>query len=279
MSKSFLPVFSIDSNSLLQKFLHNVNQIKGNYGILVPMSCSDKFLAQIGELNQPFFIDSGIFEDKNHHWHLQLNSEFKNHRWVRELNLAEEKKIREKIKHYLNRCDQFKPDYVFSLDLIGEPLLSLYLARLTWQEYHEKSRNYQLIGVVQVGNILYNWSKKIIPIEHSFPPYYNSPKSFLSSLISEYRNLGYQKIALGGLLKQEKTAPMGLKFGLSPQELDQLLTWSRPDFVLGGLALSRLEILKKHQVWADSTNWLWWDQRYDYNRFSHWNALDYVIQS
>lgn len=279
MSKSFLPVFSIDSNSLLQKFHQNIDNIQGNYGILVPMSCSDQFLSQIDSLNKPFFIDSGIFENKNHHWYLQLNSEFKNQRWVRELNLAKEKQLREKIKNYLNRCDQFNPNYVFSLDIIGEPLLSLYLARLTWQEYRLKSRNYQLIGVVQVGAILYNWSEPILPIKNFELPYYNSPKSFLSSLISEYRNIGYQKIALGGLLKKEKTAPMGLKFGLSAQELDQLLTWSRPDFVLGGLALSRLEILKKHQVWADSTNWLWWDQRYNYNRFSHWNALDYVIQS
>ena len=182
MSKNFLPVFSIDSKSLLKKFLNNINNVKGSYGILVPISCSDNFLSQISSLKQLFFIDSGVFEEKDNHWYLQLNSEFKNHRWVRELNLAPERKLREKIRNYLNRCDKFNPNYVFSLDIINEPLLSLYLARLTWQEYHQKSRNYQLIGVVQVGNILHNWSPKIIPIKNSLLPYYNSPKSFLTCL-------------------------------------------------------------------------------------------------
>jgi hypothetical protein len=71
--------------------------------------------------------------------------------------------------------------------------------------------------------------------------------------------------------------PMGLKFGLSNQELDDLLGWSRPQFVLGGLALTRLEVLKKHNVWADSTNWLWWDKRYDRSRFGARNALQEVV--
>jgi hypothetical protein len=73
--------------------------------------------------------------------------------------------------------------------------------------------------------------------------------------------------------------PTGLKFGLSPQQLDELLTWTRPNFVLGGLALSRLEILKKYQVWADSTNWLWWNGKYDYQRFGKRNLLQEVVKS
>jgi hypothetical protein len=98
-------------------------------------------------------------------------------------------------------------------------------------------------------------------------------------LISEYRNIGYDYIALGGLLKPDYKKRTGLRFSLSIQELDELLTWSRPDFVLAGLALTRLEVLKKHQVWADSTGWLWWDVRYDSQRFANWNALQEVANS
>lgn len=42
--------------------------------------------------------------------------------------------------------------------------------------------------------------------------------------------------------------PTGLRFGLSAKELDELLTWSRLEFVLGGLTLNRLEILRKHEM-------------------------------
>lgn len=106
-----------------------------------------------------------------------------------------------------------------------------------------------------------------------------SPLATSSSpcLISAYREIGYQQIALGGLLQTDKTRTTALKFGLAPEELDELLTWSRPKFVLGGLALSRLEVLKKHNVWADSTGWLWWDARYEPKRFEHRNALQETI--
>lgn len=218
-----------------------------------------------------------MFEKENISWYKKIYCEFRQNRWVRELRLADEQQLRIKVNAYLDCCDRFSPDYVFPLDIIGEPILSLYLARICWQEYWQKSRTYKLIGVVQIGTILYNSYYKSVPQLDSFLPHYQTPKSFLTSLISEYRGIGYQYIALGGLLKRDRTMPTGLKFGLSSQELDELLAWSRPEFVLGGLALSRLDVLKKHQVWADSTNWLWWDERYDYRRFGHRNALQEVV--
>jgi hypothetical protein len=74
---------------------------------------------------------------------------------------------------------------------------------------------------------------------------------------------------LGGLLQVNKNKNTGLTFGLSVKEFDEILTWSRPEFVLGGLALTRIEVLKKHQVWADTTGWLWWNEQYDRERFSN----------
>ncbi|NER19812.1 MAG: hypothetical protein F6J96_03450 [Symploca sp. SIO1C2] len=269
MNSKFLPVFSVDWSGLLKK----LQQVEGDYGILAPVSCYDKLLTRIRDLGKPFFIDSGIFEHQTHPWYCKLHCEFKNYRWVRELRLADEKQLRQKVKDYLARCDNFSPDYVFAPDILGEPLLSLHLARISWEEYSCRPRNYILIGVVQVGAVLYNWWEKAVPQSDSFPPHYDSPQSFLAPLISAYRDIDYQYIALGGLLTSDITTPTGLKFGLSAQELDKLLAWSRPEFVLGGLALSRLEVLKKHHVWADSTNWLWWDARYDYRRFGHRNAL------
>ncbi|MEA5511958.1 hypothetical protein VB715_19480 [Crocosphaera sp. UHCC 0190] len=272
MNNNFLPVFSVDCPKRLEKF----KIIQGSYGILAPFSCYDKLLHKIRLFDKPFLIDSGVFENKQQAWYYQIHCEFKNARWIRELHLANEKKLRKTIQDYLKRCDYFSPDYVFAPDIIGEPLISLYLARLSLEEYWKQPRSYQLIGVVQVGEILYNWTEKSVPSQDSFLPYYNSPKSFLSSLISEYRNMGYKYVALGGLLKPDKTRRTGLKFGLSIQEFDDLLTWSRPDFVLGGLALTRLDILKKHKVWADSTGWLWWNACYD-EKFKDRNPLQEVI--
>jgi hypothetical protein len=274
MTPNFLPIFSVDWSGLLKK----LKNIQGEYGILAPLPCYDKLLTDIRKLDKPFFIDSGVFHSKDQPRFYQLYCEFKNQRWVREFRLASEQQLRQKVKDYLARCDKFSPDYVFAPDVIGEPLLSLYLARLSWEEYWHKARTYTLIGVVQVGNSLYNWQEKPVPLQDSLPLHYKSPRSFLAPLISEYRNIGYKYIALGGLLKAAPTRQTGLKFGLSPQELDELLTWSRPNFVLGGLALTRLEVLKKHRVWADSTGWLWWDARYDYKRFGHWNALQDILQ-
>ena len=271
--KSFLPVFSLDWTGLLTR----IKGVQGNFGILAPISCYDKFLNGVRDLGQPFFIDSGVFTISKTFDYFQLNCGFKNQQWFREMQLANEADLRKTIRDYFRRCDLFSPDYVFAPDLIGEPLISLYLARLSWEEYWEQPRPYHLIGVVQVGAILYNWTEKPVPSQDTFPPYYYSPKSFLTSLISEYRNIGYKYVALGGLLKRDSTKRTGLKFGLSIPEFDELLTWSRPDFVLGGLALTRLNVLKKHKVWADSTGWLWWTPRYDYKRFQHRNALQEVI--
>jgi hypothetical protein len=140
-----------------------------------------------------------------------------------------------------------------------------------------KVKNFQVNWDCSGGHTLYSWDETRRIPQKDVLPHYLTARSFLSPLISEYRNIGYHFIALGGLLKNEPTMPTGLKFDLSNEDLDNLLSWSRPDFVLGGLALTRLEILKKHRVWADSTNWLWWDSRYDYKRFGHRNVLQEVI--
>lgn len=275
MPNNFLPVFSMDWSGLLKRL--NEQNLEGKYGILAPISSPKTLLRNIRDRGKPFFIDSGVFQNKSRPWYYQLRSEFKDSRWVRQSSLVSEQQLRQQIKHYLARCDEFSPNYVFAPDIFGESLLSLHLARLTWEEYWQKSRSYTLIGVVQVGCVIYNWSQKLVPCSDSFPPHYDSPKSFIAPLISAYRNIGYQYIALGGLLKADNTMPTGLKFGLSAPQLDELLTWSRPEFVLGGLALTRLEVLKKHNVWADSTNWLWWNDRYDKKRFSNRNALQEVV--
>ncbi|GAA6623054.1 hypothetical protein [Scytonema sp. NUACC26] len=273
MSKKFLPVFSVDWSGLVKR----LKNLEGNYGILAPISCYKKLLMSIRDTGKPFFIDSGVFENRGSPWYSQIHCEFQNDRWVRQLYLASEQQLRQKIKEYIKRCDEFSPDYVFAPDIFGEPLLSLYLARLAWEEYWTRQRTYTLIGVVQVGSVIYNWSQKLVPQPDSFPPHYESPKSFLASLISAYRGIGYEYLALGGLLKADNTMPTGLKFGMSSKELDELLAWSRPEFVLGGLALTRLEVLKKHNVWADSTNWLWWTERYDYQRFSNRDVFQEVL--
>lgn len=269
----FLPVFSLDDMRLLRK----LDNLSGNYGILAPVSCSDNLLFKIREKGKLFFIDSGIFENKAFPWHQQVYCEFINNRWVRELRLASDNDLLQKVQDYLNRCDCFNPNYVFAPDIFGEPLLSLHLARISWNEYWQKPRTYTLIGVVQVGAALYNWPTKPIPQLDSFPPHYESSKSFLSSLISVYREIGYQHIALGGLLKPDPTMNTGYRFGVSPVELDELLRWSRPEFVLGGLALTRLEVLKKHKVWADTTGWLWWNALYDNRRFKNRDAFQEVL--
>ncbi|MDJ0578628.1 hypothetical protein [Crocosphaera sp.] len=272
MNNHFLPVFSLD----WIKRLEQLNTLEGDYGILAPFSCYDKLLDKIRNFDQPFLIDSGVFEKHNKSLYYQLNCEFKHEQWIRKFNLASENKLRKIIHNYLKRCNSFSPDFVFAPDIIGEPLISLYLARLSWDEYWKEHRNYHLIGVVQMGAILYNWKEKSVPSQDSFLPYYNSPKSYLSSLISEYKNIGYKYLALGGLLKLDKRKRTHLKFGLSVQELDNLLAWSRPDFVLGGLALSRLEVLKKHKVWADSAGWFWWNSCYE-KRFKNRNVLQEII--
>jgi|GEM_PF-1429699 len=274
MNNQFLPILSVDCSCLLKKLAN----LEGNYGILAPVHSHNILLQRIRDLGKPFLIDSGVFESKTNPWHKQIDCEFKQERWIREVRLASEQHLRQKIRSYFERCAQFNPDYVFAPDIIGEPILSLYLARLSWEEYWLKPRDYSLIGVVQVGSVLYDWQETQIPLKDSLLLHYNSPKSFLAPLISEYRNLGYKYIALGGLLKPNSQTRTGLKFGLSLQELDELLTWSRPNFVLAGLALTRLEILKKHQVWADSTGWLWWDARYDPQRFKNRNTLQEVVK-
>ncbi|MBF2075692.1 MAG: hypothetical protein IGS50_18290 [Synechococcales cyanobacterium C42_A2020_086] len=284
MENTFLPVFAVNRLNLLKKLQDNLN---GEYGILATALESDNFLKILQDLGKTYFLDSGVFEEYvapsyyqfKCSWYKQPDCKFENDRWFREPVLANKDKLIQKIRGIINRCDEFTPSFLFAPDIVGEPLLSLHLARLAWQEYSQRPREFKLIGVVQVGDALYNWqNRQPIPQKDALPPHYNSPRSFLSSLISEYRNIGYQYIALGGLLKSDPTMPTGLKFGLSNEQLDDLLTWSRPDFVLGGLALTRLEVLKKHNVWADSTNWLWWDARYDYQRFGHRNALQEVVE-
>lgn len=273
MEKKFLPVFSLNRFTLLSK----LESLEGEFGILAPSSCSDNLLSYLCNVGKPYFIDSGVFEERNRPWYYQLDCQFEGNRWIRKFRLADEQQLQSQVKIFLERCNRFNPDYLFAPDIIGEPLLSLHVARLAWEEYSRQHRAYTLIGVVQVGAVLYNWHQLSVPQKDSFLPHYDSAKSFLASLISVYREIGYQHIALGGLLKADSATPTGLKFGLSAQQLDELLTWSRPDFVLGGLALSRIEVLKKHQVSADSSNWLWWDARYDYRRFGKRNALQEIL--
>ncbi|MCY6493410.1 hypothetical protein [Leptolyngbya sp. GGD] len=273
MLKQFLPVFAVNRLNLLKK----LQRIEGDFGVLATFVESDNFLTLLRSQGKPYFIDSGVFEDKGKPWYCQIECTFVNDRWVRELKLADRQQLQHKLKTFFDRCDRFSPDYVFAPDVFGEPLISLHLAQIAWEEYSSKPRPYCLIGVVQMGEALYNWQNPSSPQVSTVLPHYHLPKSFLTALISEYRNIGFQRIALGGLLKPESTMPMGLKFGLSSQELDDLLTWSRPDFVLGGLALTRLEVLRKHQVWADSTNWLWWDARYDRQRFGDRDALQEIF--
>ena len=281
MEKKFLPVFAVNRLNLLKK----LQPIEGEFGVLATFIESDNFLTIVREQGKPFFIDSGVFEQRDHPWrsslgcpwYYQMDCKFEDDRWIREPRLADQLKLRALIQSFFARCDKFTPDYVFPPDVLHEPLLSLYLARIAWEEYSVKPRAYSLIGVAQVGQVLYNWQDHSLPQQDIFLPYYYSPKSFLTALLSEYRNIGYQKIALGGLLRSESTMPLGLKFGLSNEQFDELLAWSRPDFVLGGLALSRLAVLKKHNVWADSTNWLWWDARYDHERFHGRNPLQEVL--
>lgn len=275
--REFLPVLAMDWFGLLKK----ANELNGRFGILAPISsCSRNFLKSVRETGKTFFLDSDVFERRNSNWYMDNYAQYENGRWVHKQAISDNDKLVWNIRKFFNQCTDISPDYVLAPDIFGEPLLSLHLARLAWQEYSQRPREFKLIGVVQVGDALYNWQNhQPIPQKDPLPPHYNSPRSFLSSLISEYRNIGYQYIALGGLLKSDSTTPTGLKFGLSNEQLDDLLSWSRPDFVLGGLALTRLEVLKKHNVWADSTNWLWWDARYDYQRFGQRNALQEVVES
>lgn len=273
--KEFLPVLAMDWFGLLRK----AQKLEGRFGILAPFSsCSKNFLQSIRDTGKPFFVDRDVFEDKDSPWYEKNYAEYRDNRWVREKRLRKQEELVQDINFFFEECDNLSPDYVFAPDAMGDPLSSLYLARLSWQEYRRKPRRFKLIGVVQVGHTLYSWDRDHrIPQKDGFLPHYHTAKSFLISLISEYRNIGYQFLALGGLLKNEPAMPTGLKFGLSNEDLDDLLSWSRPDFVLGGLALTRLEILRKHNVWADSTNWLWWDSRYDYERFGHRDILQEVI--
>jgi hypothetical protein len=274
--KEFLPILAMDWFGLLRK----AQKLEGKFGVLAPFSsCSKNFLQSVRNLNKPFFLDRDVFEDKDFPWYQKNYAiEVKSNYWIHEKGLKKKHELINEIQDFFDECDGISPDYVLAPDAFGDPLVSLYLARLSWSEYIRKTRNFELIGVVQVGHTLYNWNNDYkIPQKDTFPPHYRTAKSFLAPLISEYHNIGYQYVALGGLLKNDSTMPTGLKFGLSDKDLDDLLSWSRPNLVLGGLALTRLEVLKKHNVWADSTNWLWWDGRYDYERFGHRNVLQEVV--
>jgi hypothetical protein len=267
----FMPIFVVNRSKHLQR-LQEFSQ--ESFGILATFQESDNFLMGLRKLKQSYFIDSGVFEipkifsaysDPNKiPWYLQVECYWENEFWRRRLTVAKEQQLTLFIRHFLDRCDQFSPDYVIAPDIIHEPLLSLYLARLVWAEYASKKRSYQLVGVVQVGYPLYEtvWSGMNRGVN-----YLQSRNGFIQGLIDEYRNIGYPKIALGGLLRASNENRTGLSFGLSNEAFDELLQWTRPDFVLGGLALTRLPVLKKHGVWADSSGGIWWDSRYDATRF------------
>lgn len=152
VKKQFLPVFAVNRLNLLKK----LQRVEGEFGILATFIESDNFLTLLRSQGKPYFIDSGVFEDKSKLWYCQLDCKFTNDHWVRELKLASHQQFQKQFKIFFDRCDQFEPDYVFAPDVIREPLLSLHLARIAWQEYSSKPRPYQLIGVVQVGESLYN---------------------------------------------------------------------------------------------------------------------------
>jgi hypothetical protein len=280
--KKFLPIFVVNRSAHFKQ----LEVIDDDFGILTTSLESDNLLHSFRKIDKPYFIDNGVFDNPSSilpysanvklPWYLKIKCWFQNNHWQRSLIVAPESQLREYLSNFFDRCNTFSPDYVINPDVIGEPLLSLYLAQLGIEEYTKKPRTFTLIGVVQAGYSLYYPYKR--NVKTSFQ-HYDSPKSFLASLISEYRNIGYKKIALGGLLKANTYTPMGLKFGLSNQELDELLSWSRPDLVLGGLALTRLPILKKHDVWADSSNWIWWKEEYDPRRFANRDVMSEVFDT
>jgi len=278
---NFLPVFVVNRSKHLLQLGAMVNN---DFGALATFQESDNFLLGLRALDKPYFIDSGVFYAPKKYsaysppnqvpWYLQVECFLEDNFWKRRLVLTKEDKIRQKIKHFLDRCDRFSPDYVLAPDIIHEPLLSLYLARLALEEYGRKRRSYQLIGVAQVGYGLYH----ALDNEDDYQSLsYSVTKQFLSALICEYRSLGYEYVALGGLLKADNRNSTGLTFGLSNSEFDHLLSWTRPNFVLGGLSLNRLPVLKKYQMWADSSGWIWWNDRYDESRFKGRDPISEVF--
>jgi hypothetical protein len=172
------------------------------------------------------------------------------------------------LRQTLDRYAELCPDYGLLPDLWREPLLSLHLARLGWQEWqdHPQLQHCIPIGVVQAGNALYDWQSPLVPGCYNSPP--PAAIDFVRELVAAYRAIGYSQVSLGGLLKADPKMPMGLKFGLSLEDFDRVLSAVNADFVLGGLALSRLPLLQQHKISADSTNWLWWNGIYDPKRFA-----------
>lgn len=280
--QSFLPIFVVNRFTNLEQLQPFKSE---SFGLLATYLESDHFLQAVCNFNQPCFIDSGVFaipkvdslyrSDVQVPWYFRIDCYFSNSRWHRRLMVAMESALREKLQAFLDRCDRLAPDYVLAPDIFQEPILSLYLARLTLDEYQRKPRSYDLIGVAQVGDSLYHWAQQD---GVGLLPHYQSPHSFVMSLLCEYRRLGYQRVALGGLLRPQPQRRNGLQFGLTNAELDQLLSWSRPEMVLGGLALTRLPVLKKYGVWADSSTWIWWDPRYSHDRPHRTTAMAEVFR-
>lgn len=268
----FLPVFSLDSMSHLRR----LTGIEGRFGILIPITSPRTVLEAARQRGKPFYIDSGIFEPRNGlDWHEQRYVRHVRGQWMRTKEIAPDEQLRQHIRQYFEKCDRYSPDYVFAPDVLGRPLESLRIARLALDEYWRKPRTYELIGVAQVGTPLYDLEWNTVPIAQDVLPHYKTSRSLIAPLLSQYRNLGYSLLALGGLLKFDPRMPMKLKFGLRPEELDKLLSWARPDFVLAGLSRSRAAVLHKHGVAADSTNWLWWNKRYD-PKFDNRNEVEEI---
>jgi len=72
VKKKFLPVLSLNRFSLLEK----LKGVEGEFGILANNTCSDNLLASLRHIGKPYFIDSGVFENKNCPWYYRINCEF-----------------------------------------------------------------------------------------------------------------------------------------------------------------------------------------------------------
>jgi hypothetical protein len=270
MQGKYLPTFTVDRAAHLKQLPPQTE----NYGLLLTVSAPDHLLKSARDFGKPVFIDSGVFQSGE--WYKIAQCEFIERRWQRFTIIAPDDFLKDYIRRYYARCANFSPHYVFAIDVYGEPELSLHLADLGRQVFQEQSYRFELIGVVQVGDFLYHWQSAENP--GGFAPL-SSPKAIaaIQNRVNHYRTLGYELIALGGLLRKTKVASRtGLTFGLSKHELEVLIQILKPDFILAGLSLTRSRVLSTYGVSADSTNWLWW--KFDPARFQDRDPMAEILK-
>jgi hypothetical protein len=258
----YFPVLSVKRQCELAELQERRGE---SFGLLVPSGCSDNMLRAVRAMDRPFFLDSGVFGKKTP-WYLMRERTFECGRWLERMRPVVEKQLIGHIEAFFDRADRNEVDYVFAPDALDDPEFSLYLAQLSQKVLESrplKQRRWQLFGIVQAGKFL---------CRDAWMPN-NRARETLLETVEAYRAAGYTLIALGGLLRQEPSMPMGLKFGLTNDELEKLLQCTSAQFVLGGLALRRLDVLKRCGVAADSSNWRWWKSKYDFTRFGNRDAL------